>query len=54
MNGSAIIAGAGLGGFLLGIVLVNVIRHPLAAQYGTIIAGAGGVLLLIAALQQVF
>ena len=54
MNVLSLVAAVGLLGLVVGVVLVNVISTPRAAQIGTIVAGIGVVFLAIAALGQLF
>ena len=52
MNVFQLAAAAGLFSLVGGIVLVNVVLTPRAAQTGTIMAGCGVVMLAIVAIRQ--
>lgn len=52
MNVFQLAAAAGLFSLVGGLVLVNVVPTPRAAQLGTIMAGCGAVLLAIVAVRQ--
>lgn len=52
MNVFQLAAAAGLCSLVGGLVLVNVVPTPRAAQLGTIMAGCGAVLLAIVAVRQ--
>jgi hypothetical protein len=45
-------AAAGLFGLVAGVALVNIVSTPRAAQFGTIMAGSGVVMLAIVAVRQ--
>jgi hypothetical protein len=52
MSVFSLVAMAGLLSLVSGIVLVNVVSTPRAAEIGTIIAGCGVLLLAIVAIRQ--
>jgi hypothetical protein len=52
MNGLFLLPIAGLLGLVSGVVLVNVVSTPRAAQIGTIVAAAGVILLALVAIRQ--
>jgi len=52
MNVSTLVPMAGLLGLIGGVLLVNVVATPRAAQIGTIVAGTGVLLLALVAIRQ--
>jgi len=52
MNVVDVTAGAGLLALVVGILLVNIVSTPRAAQIGTIIAACGVLLLGVVAVRQ--
>ncbi len=52
MNVIQFVSAAGLLGLVGGILLVNIVATPRAAQTGTIMAGCGVVMLVIVAARQ--
>jgi hypothetical protein len=54
MNGFQFTAVAGLLSLAGGVLLVNVVSTPRAAQIGTIIAGCGVLMLVVVAARQLF
>ncbi len=52
MNVFHLAAAVGLLGFVGGIALVNIVPTPRAAQLGTVMAGCGAVMLMLAAFRQ--
>jgi Na+/phosphate symporter len=54
MNALSLAAALGLLGLVIGVVLVNVVSTPRAAQIGTIIAGVGVLMLAVTAIGQLF
>ena len=47
------VAASGLAGLVIGALIVNLVPTPRAAQLGTILAGAGIILLVAIAVRQV-
>ena len=52
MNWFHLLAAAGLLGLAGGVVIVNAVRTPRAAQLGTIMAGCGVLILALVAIRQ--
>ena len=50
---AAFVAASGLAGLIIGALIVNLVPTPRAAQLGTILAGAGIILLAATAVRQV-